>query len=155
MAGKVPGQVIAQNRKARHDYEIQDTIEAGIVLVGTEVKSLRAGRASITEAYAAERQGELFLFGAHIAEYAPAGRQNHAPLRPRKLLVHRRELSRLLGAVDQKGVTLVPLALYFNDRGIAKVQLAVARGRRKADKRAAVKEREWKRDKARLIRERG
>ena len=145
---------IAQNRKARHDYLITDTIEAGLMLVGTEVKSLRKGGASIGESYAAERDGALYLMNANIPEY-PAARFNHEPRRPRKLLVHKKELDRLLGAVTREHMTLIPLGLYFNERGRAKVQLGLAKGKRKADKRAAEKERDWKRDKARIMRSRG
>ena len=145
---------IAQNRKARHDYLITDTLEAGLMLVGTEVKSLRKGGASIGEAYAAEREGALYLMNANIPEY-PAARFNHEPRRPRKLLVHKKELDRLLGAVTREHMTLVPLGLYFNERGRAKVQIGLAKGKRKADKRAAEKERDWKRDKARIMRARG
>lgn len=148
-------QVIAQNRRARHDYLIEDTLEAGVALTGTEVKSLRAGRCSLGEAYAADQGGELFLLNAHIAPYGPASRFNHEPKRPRKLLVHKRELDRLLGLTRRSGYTLVPLSIYFNERGIAKVELGLARGKRKADKREAEKARDWQRDKARLLRERG
>ncbi|MEX0809688.1 MAG: SsrA-binding protein SmpB [Dongiaceae bacterium] len=149
-----PTRVAAQNRKARHNYEIEDTFEAGIILTGTEVKSLRGGRASIGEAFAVDRDGELYLINAHIPEYAGASRNNHAPLRPRKLLVHRREMEKLLGSISREGMTLVPLSIYFNDRGIAKVQLGLARGRRKIDKREELKRRDWDRDKARLLRAR-
>jgi len=142
---------IAQNRKARHDYLIEDTIEAGLMLAGSEVKSLRKGGASINEAYAAEREGELFLLNANIPVYA-AARVNHEPRRARKLLLHKKELNRLTGAVTRDGMTLVPLGLYFNDRGIAKVAIGLAKGKRKSDKRAAEKERDWKRDKARILR---
>jgi len=145
---------VAQNRRARHDFLIQDTLEAGLVLLGTEVKMLRQGQASITEAYAAERDGELFLLNAHIPEYKSA-RQNHAPGRPRKLLVHRKELGKLLGAIRREGITIVPLGIYFNPRGIAKCQLGLAKGKKKADKREAEKTRDWQRDKARILRERG
>ena len=144
---------IAQNRKARHDYLIEDTIEAGLMLAGSEVKSLRAGGVSINEAYAAERGGELFLMNANIPVYA-AARINHEPRRARKLLLHKKELNRLAGAVTREGMTLVPLGLYFNDRGIAKVAIGLAKGKRKSDKRAAEKERDWKRDKARILRSR-
>jgi SsrA-binding protein len=147
--------VAAQNRKARHNYFIDETIEAGLVLTGTEVKSLRDGRSSINEAYAAERNGELFLFNAHIPAYRAASRFNHEPRRPRKLLLRRREINRLMGAVQREGVTLVPLTLYFNARGIVKVDLGLARGKRKYDKRMAAKDRDWKRDRARLLRARG
>ncbi|HKX07907.1 MAG TPA: SsrA-binding protein SmpB [Stellaceae bacterium] len=145
---------IAQNRKARHDYLIEDTLEAGLILAGSEVKSLRKGGASINEAYAAERGGELFLMNANIPVYA-AARINHEPRRARKLLLHKKELNRLTGAVTRDGMTLVPLGLYFNDRGIAKVAIGLSKGKRKSDKRAAAKERDWKRDKARIMRARG
>ncbi len=149
------GNVAAQNRKARRDYFIEDTYEAGIALTGTEVKSLRQGRATINEAFAGGKQGELFLFNAHIPEYLAASRFNHDPKRPRKLLMHKREVRRLLGAVDREGMTLVPLAIYFKDNGRAKVELAKARGKHKYDKRAAVKDRDWKLQKSRLMREKG
>ena len=142
---------IAQNRKARHDYLIEDTIEAGLMLAGSEVKSLRKGGVSINEAYAAERAGELYLMNANIPEYA-AARINHEPRRPRKLLLHKKELNRLAGAVTRDGMTLVPLGLYFNERGIAKVAIGLAKGKRKADKRAAEKERDWQRQKGRILR---
>ena len=147
--------LVAQNRKARHNYLIEDTLEAGLVLAGTEVKSLRQGRASIVEAYAADEQGELYLFNSHIPTYDAAGRFNHEPKRPRKLLLHRRELARLIGLIRREGYTLVPLSLYFNERGIAKVELGLARGKRKVDKRETEKRRDWQRQKARLMRERG
>lgn len=143
---------VAQNRRARFDYHIDETLEAGLVLFGSEVKSLRRGQASIAEAHAGEQGGELFLFNAYIPEYAGANRFNHEPRRPRKLLVHRKEMNKLLGQVKREGVTLVPMAFYFNDRGIAKVQIGLARGKKMADKRHAIKEREWNRDKARLLR---
>ncbi len=147
--------LIAQNRKARHSYHIEDSLEAGLVLTGTEVKSLRLGRASIVEAYAADQGGELYLFNSHIPVYDPAGRFNHEPKRRRKLLLHRREMARLIGLIRREGYTLVPLSLYFNERGIAKVELGLARGKRQADKREAAKQRDWQRQKARLMRERG
>jgi SsrA-binding protein len=143
----------AQNRKARHDYFIEETLEAGIVLMGTEVKSLRAGGASIAEAYAGPQDGEIFLFNAHIPEYKAAKHFGHEPKRPRKLLLKRREVGRLTGAVQRAGITMVPLSLYFNERGIAKVQLGLAKGKRKTDKRDTEKARDWQRDKARLLRE--
>ncbi len=146
---------VAVNRKARRNYVIDDTFEAGIVLRGSEVKSLRAGRGSINEAYAAERGGELFLINAHVPGYAAANRQNHDPRRLRKLLLHKREIKRLLGAVQRDGMTLVPLVLYFNEQGRAKVELGLARGKRKYDKRAAERDRDWGRKQARLLRERG
>ena len=144
----------AQNRRARHDYLIQDTIEAGMVLLGTEVKMLRQGQASINEAYAAERDGALYLVGAHIPEYKSA-RENHEPGRPRKLLLHRKEQNKLRGLIKREGMTIVPLGIYFNERGLAKCELGLAKGKRKADKREAEKSRDWQRDKARLLREKG
>lgn len=157
MAAKEPEakRIAAQNRRARFDYFIDDTLEAGIMLMGTEVKSLRSGRASINESYAGlSREGELYLYNAHIPEYLQAGRWlQHEIRRPRKLLVKRRELGKLAGAIKLKGATLVPMSIYFNDRGIAKVQLGVATGKKKGDKRESEKERSWQRDKARLMRE--
>jgi len=147
--------VIAQNRRARHDYFIEDTLEAGLILTGSEVKSLRLGRCSIGESYVQEAGGELYLRSAHIATYDAAKHSNHEPLRLRKLLVHRREMARLIGQVQREGYTVVPLSIYFNARGIAKVELGLARGKRKADKRETVKKRDWQRQKARLMRERG
>ena len=147
--------VVARNRKARHTFAIEQTFEAGIVLLGTEVKSLREGRATITEAYAGDSGGELFLFNAYIPESRAASHFSHNPRRQRKLLMHRREVAKLLGAVNREGMTLVPLAVYFNPRGVAKVQLALAHGKRKSDKRAAIKDRDWQRRKARLMRGKG
>ncbi len=147
--------LIAENRRARFDYMIEDTIEAGIQLVGTEVKSLRNGRANIAESYASPEQGELWLINATIPEYPPAGQFNHEPRRRRKLLVRSRELKRLMGAVEREGRTLAPLKLYFNARGIAKLELALAKGKKAHDKREATKDREWKRQQARLMREKG
>lgn len=154
-ADKRGQRVIAQNRRARHDYFIDETVEAGLVLVGTEVKSLRAGLASLNESYAGEDGGELWLLNAYIAEYPAANRFNHEAKRPRKLLLKKRELDNLLGAVQRKGVTIVPLSIYFNDRGIAKVLLGVARGKRQYDKRETEKKRDWQREKARIMREKG
>jgi SsrA-binding protein len=145
---------VAQNRRARHDYLIEDTFEAGIALAGSEVKVLRAGLASIAEAYAGERGGDIFLFNANIPEY-PAAHFNHEPLRPRRLLLHRREINKLIGAVKREGITLIPLAIYFNARGRAKLSLGLAKGKRKSDKREAEKARDWQRDKARIMRGRG
>lgn len=147
--------LVAENRRARFDYLIEDTLETGIQLLGTEVKALRAGRANIAESYARPEGGELWLINAHIPEYAPAAQFNHEPRRPRKLLVKSRELQKLIGAVEREGRTLAPLELYFNDRGIAKLKLALGRGKKAHDKRAATKDREWKRNQARLLRERG
>ena len=147
--------VVAANRKARFHYFIDDTVEAGIMLTGTEVKALREGRANIAEAYAAPVQSELWLFNAHIAEYKAGNRFNHEPRRQRKLLLHRREIDRLSGLTQRAGVTLVPLKLYFNDRGIAKLELGVGRGKKLHDKRQTVKDRDWQREKARVMREKG
>jgi SsrA-binding protein len=147
--------LIAENRRARFDYYVEDTIEAGIQLLGTEVKSLRAGRANIAESYASTERGELWLINATIPEYPPAGQFNHAPRRARKLLVRGRELRRLASAVEREGRTLAPLKLYFNARGIAKLELALAKGKKAPDKRAATKDRDWKRQQARLMRDKG
>jgi SsrA-binding protein len=144
----------ALNRRARHDYLIEDTLEAGLILKGTEVKSLRQGGASIAEAYADEQQGELYLVNANIPEYKASAGFNHEPRRRRKLLLHRKEVNRLLGAIKREGVTVVPLAIYFNPRGRAKVELGLAHGKRKADKRAAERDRDWQRSRARLLRSR-
>jgi SsrA-binding protein len=150
-----PRAQVAENRRARFDYAIEDSFEAGMVLTGTEVKALREGRANITESYASPEKGELWLINAYIPEYGPANRFNHPPRRPRKLLVKRRELSKLMGAVERQGRTIVPLKLYFNDRGLAKLEIALAVGKKTHDKRDAVKTRDWQRDKARLMREKG
>ncbi len=146
---------IAENRRARFDYEIIETFEAGIVLEGSEVKSLRTGKASIADSYASNEGGELFLINGYIPEYTQAGRFNHDTRRPRKLLMHAREIKRLIGSIQRDGLTLVPLKLYFNDRGIAKLQLALGRGKKLHDKRQTQKDRDWGRQKARLMRERG
>jgi len=145
---------VAQNRRARHDYLIEQTLEAGLVLHGTEVKVLRTGQASIAEAYAQPEGGELFLVNANIPEYGSSAHFNHQPRRPRKLLLHRKELSRLMGAIRREGVTIVPLSIYFTERGRAKVELGLARGKRKADKRQAERDRDWQRSRARLLRTR-
>lgn len=142
---------VAENRRARHDYQIEETLEAGIILQGSEVKSLRTGRASIAESYAGEDQGRLALFNANIPVY-PASRDNHAPKRVRELLVSKKERSRLLGLIRREGVTLVPLSLYFNNRGLAKLQIGLAKGKKKADKRQAERDRDWSRQKQRLLR---
>ena len=147
------GTIVAQNRRARHDYFIEDTLEAGLVLTGSEVKSLR--RCSLNESYAAEQDGELYLLNAHIPEYAPAAAFGHEPKRSRKLLLNKREMARFADSVSRKGRTLVPLSIYFNKRGIAKLELALAEGKQRHDKRDTVKERDWQRQKARLLRERG
>jgi len=155
MAASEPqaGKIAAQNRRARHDYLIESTVEAGIVLAGTEVKSLRTGQASIAEAFAREDGGELFLVNAHIPEYQQAHKLlQHEVKRPRKLLLHRKEMAKLMASIKREGVTIVPLSIYFNPRGMAKVQLGLAKGKRMADKRQAEKDRDWQRDKARLMR---
>lgn len=148
-------QVVAQNRKARYNYFIEDSLEVGLMLTGSEVKSLRLGRANIGEAYAREINGELFLINAHITEYAQSGQFSHEPTRPRKLLLKRRQLDKLLAEVQRAGVTLVPLKIYFNARGFAKLELGIARGKKQFDKRETEKQRDWSRQKARLIREKG
>lgn len=152
---RMPGRLVAQNRKARRDYTIGDTFEAGIVLLGSEVKSLRAGRSSIGESYASEKGGELYLNNAYIPEYAASGISAHEPRAARKLLMRRREINRLMAAINRKGMTLLPLSVYFNKRGIAKVELALAEGKRKYDKRQVEKRRDWDRQKARLLRDKG
>ena len=152
---KAPSRTAAVNRRARFNYEIGQVFEAGIALSGTEVKSLREGRSSIADAYAGERNGEMWLYNAFIPEYLQANRFNHETRRPRKLLLHKREISRLVGAVDREGMTVVPLKIYFNDRGRAKVELAVARGKKLHDKRETSKQRDWGREKARLMRDKG
>ena len=148
-------QMIAQNRKARHDYFIEDTVEAGLILRGSEVKALRNGRASIGESYVDDREGRLFLVGAHISEYGHANRFNHEPTRPRELLLKKRELSKFSGQVQTKGITMVPLSLYFNDRGIAKCEIALVKGKKQHDKRATQKDRDWARQKDRIMRDLG
>ena len=156
-ADKKPGEskTAAQNRRARFDYLIEEVLEAGIVLTGTEVKSLRTGQASIAESYATVKKGEIFLLNAHIPEYVRAHvKLQHEVRRPRKLLLHNNQMEKLVTAVSRKGITLVPLSIYFNKRGIAKVELAVASGKRKADKRDAVKKREWQKEKSRLLKTR-
>ena len=147
--------LIAENRRARRDYEIEDTLEAGIVLVGSEVKSLRNGKANIAESYASIEDGGFYLINADIPIYTAANRFNHEPKRKRKLLVHGREIARIAQAVERQGRTAIPLKLYFNDRGIAKIEIGIAKGRKTVDKRHAVKERDWNRDKQRLMKERG
>ena len=147
--------IVALNRRARFEYSIEETFEAGLALSGTEVKSLRFGEGSIAESYAHVQDGECWLVNANIPEFSHGNRFNHEPKRPRKLLLHAREIAKLTGAVERQGMTLVPLSVYFNSRGRAKVELALAKGRQAHDKRAHIKDRDWKRDKARLMRERG
>ena len=155
MTDKKGGRAVAENRRARHNYFIEETVEAGLMLLGSEVKSLRGGRASLAEAWAGPKDSALYLLNCHIPPYEQAARANHEPRRPRKLLLHKREMETLLGAVKREGVTLVPLKIYFNERGIAKLLLGLAKGKKKHDKRQSDKERDWKRQKARLIREKG
>lgn len=148
------GTLAAQNRRAYYDYAIEEKIEAGIVLQGTEVKALRQGRAVITDSHAGEMKGELYLFNAHIPEYGHAGKlNNHEPKRPRKLLLKSREAERLMGKIKEKGLTLVPLSIYFNSRGFAKVELGLGRGKKAYDKRESEKKKDWDREKQRLKRE--
>ena len=149
---KSKGNVIAENRKARYHYEFEDVFEVGIVLVGTEVKSLRSGKANIAESYASVEDGELWLINADVREYTEGNRNNHEPRRKRKLLVGKRQLGRLDQAISREGMTLVPLKLYFNDRGLAKLALALAKGKKVHDKRETEKKRDWDRQKARLMR---
>jgi SsrA-binding protein len=146
---------VAENRRARFDYYIEDTLEAGIALTGTEVKSLRFGEGSIAESYAEIRGGEAWLVNSNVPEFSHGNRFNHEPKRPRKLLLREREIAKLQGMVERKGMTLVPLSIYFNGRGRAKVELALARGKNAADKRSTIKERDWKREQGRIMRDRG
>ena len=157
MAAKTarPLKIIADNRKARFNYQIGETFEAGIALTGSEVKSMRTGKASIGESYAAARDGELWLYNSNISEYKQASRFNHVPKRPRKLLLHRRQINKLIGAVEREGMTVVPLKLYFNEKGRAKVELALARGKKLHDKRETEKKRSWDRERGRLMRQKG
>jgi SsrA-binding protein len=157
MAAKAePGmRVVADNRRARFNYEIGETFEAGIMLTGTEVKSLRSGKATIAESYADAKGGEIWLVNANIPEYLQASRFNHTPKRPRKLLMHKRQISKLVSAVEREGMTLVPLKLYFNLKGRAKVEIALARGKKLHDKRETEKKRSWDREKGRLLRLKG
>jgi len=147
--------VAAANRRARFNYEIGQTFEAGIVLAGTEIKSLRAGQSSIADSYASEKGGEMWLYNAYIPEYLQANRFNHETRRPRKLLLHKREIGRLANAVQREGMTVVPLRIYFNDQGRAKVELALAKGKKLHDKRETEKKRDWNREKSRLLRDKG
>jgi SsrA-binding protein len=158
MAAKSPerrNRIAAENRKARFNYEIGEVLEAGIALTGTEVKSLRDGKATIAESYADARGGEIWLINANIPEYTQASRFNHAPKRPRKLLLHRRQINRLAGAVEREGMTLVPLRLYFNEKGRAKIEIALARGKKLHDKRETERKRSWDRERGRLLRQKG
>lgn len=147
--------IAAENRKARFSYEVVDTVEAGLVLTGTEVKSLRGGHANIAESYASVEGGELWLINSYLPEYLQANRFNHEPRRRRKLLLKKKEMAKLSQAVERQGMTMVPLKIYFNDRGRAKLLLALARGKNVADKRQTEKDRDWAREKGRLLKERG
>lgn len=147
--------IIADNRKARYAYAIDETLEAGIMLVGSEVKSLRSGKTTIGEAYAHAKDGELWLVNSYIPEYTQASRFNHEPKRTRKLLVHKREAAKFAAAIQREGMTLIPLKLYFNAKGMAKIELGIAKGKKLHDKRETEKQRDWARDKARLLRDRG
>jgi len=149
------GKLIADNRKSRHNFEYIETFEAGLQLTGTEVKSLRNGKANIAESYATEEQGEIWLINSYIPEYLEGNRNNHNPRRRRKLLLNKREMAKLIGGVQKDGLTIVPSKLYFNERGLAKLQIALARGRKAHDKRQVSKQRDWNREKARLMREKG
>jgi SsrA-binding protein len=147
--------VVADNRKARHAYSIESTLEAGLILMGSEVKALRSGKANIAESYAQAKGGEIFLINSYIPEYTMANRFNHEPRRPRKVLVHKKEARRLASAVQREGMTLVPLKVYFTLKGVAKLELGVARGKKLHDKRQSEKARDWERSRARLLRGRG
>lgn len=151
----VKAKTVAENRRARYEYAIDETFEAGIALTGTEVKSLRFGEGSIAESYAEVKDEQLWLINANIPEFSHGNRFNHEPKRPRKLLMHQREIGRLHGAITRQGMTLIPLSIYFNARGRAKVELALAKGRKLHDKREHEKEKDWKREQGRLLRERG
>ena len=146
---------VAENRKARFNYEIGEVVEAGIVLTGSEVKSLRLGKATIGESYADAREGEIWLINSNIPEYLQAGRYNHTPKRPRKLLLHQRQINKFAGAVEREGMTLVPLKLYFNAQGRAKIEIALGTGKKMHDKRETLKKRSWDRERGRLMRDKG
>ena len=143
--------VVAQNRKARHNYFIEETFEAGLALTGTEVKSLRGGRSTIAESYITALEGEAWLVNATIPEYASGNRFNHEPRRPRKLLLHRSQVSKLIGAIQREGRTVVPLQIYFNPKGRAKIEIALATGKKAHDKRQSIKDRDWQRQRSRLL----
>jgi SsrA-binding protein len=148
------GSVLADNRKAYFNYEIVETVEAGIVLTGSEVKSLRLGKLSLIESHAAPKDGEVFLLNCTITEYGGANRFNHEPKRPRKLLLKKRECAKMLGAVQKKGMTMIPLMMYFNDKGRVKLKLALARGKNLVDKRQTIKDRDWSREQHRILKTR-
>jgi SsrA-binding protein len=150
-----PIKVVAENRKARFNYAVEDTFEAGVALTGTEVKSARTGKTNIAESYADAKGGEIWLVNANIPEYLQANRFNHEPRRPRKLLLHRKQINKLIGSIEREGMTLIPLKMYFNERGKIKLQLALAKGKKMHDKRETEKKRDWAREKGRLLRARG
>ncbi len=155
-ARKVAGvKVVADNRRARYEYEILQNYEAGIMLEGSEVKSLREGRTNLAESYAALKNGELFLLNSNIPEYREANRFNHEPKRPRKLLLNKKEIGRLSVGISREGLTIIPLKIYFNDRGFAKIDIALAKGKKLHDKRETEKDRDWNREKSRVLRDRG
>jgi SsrA-binding protein len=151
----VTGNLIAENRRARYDYFLEETFEAGISLTGSEVKSLRNGKANIAESYAAVAGRQIELINAYIPEYGPANRFNHEPKRPRRLLLHRKQIDELIGAIQREGRTIVPTRLYWNEKGLAKLELAVAKGKKVHDKRATEADRDWKREQGRLMRDKG
>lgn len=149
-------QTVAENKRARFDYALEDTFEAGVALVGTEVKSLRLGQASINEAYVGPKEGEIVLFNAHIPEYQQAGKHlQHNPKRERKLLLHKREVNKLMGSVQREGYTIVPVRLYFNKNGMVKMEIALGKGKKEHDKRETIKQRDWNKQKSRIMREKG
>lgn len=154
---KAPGptRIVADNRRARFNYEIMDTVEAGLALTGTEVKSLRANKVTIGEAYAGPSGNEIFLFNANIPEYLQANRFNHEPRRPRRLLLHKRQIDKFIGATQRDGFTLVPLRLYFNERGRAKIEIGLGRGKNAHDKRESERKKDWDRERARIMRDKG
>jgi SsrA-binding protein len=151
----VTGKLIAENRRAKFDYFLEETFEAGLSLTGSEVKSLRLGKANIAESYANAEGREISLVNAYIPEYGPANRFNHEPRRPRRLLLHRKQIDKLLGAVHREGRTIIPIRLYWNEKGLAKLELALAKGKSAPDKRQTVADRDWKREQGRLMREKG
>jgi SsrA-binding protein len=151
----LPQKLIAENRRARFDYFLEETFEAGIALTGTEVKALRLGRANIAESYASAEGREIVLINANFPEYGPANRFNHEPKRTRKLLLHRKQIDKVIGAIQREGKTLIPTRLYFNEKGMVKLQLALAKGKKLHDKRNTEADRDWKREQGRLMRDRG
>ena len=155
MADPLPQKLIAENRRARFDYFLEDTFEAGLALTGTEVKALRLGRANIAESYAGVEGREIMLINANFPEYGPANRFNHDPKRPRKLLLHRKEIDKMLGAIQREGRTLIPTKLYFNEKGMVKLELSLAKGKKLHDKRDTEADRDWKREQGRLMRDKG